>query len=297
MRNWLWCAVLIGFTGCADTKTLPDLGPDFGVGDLETERAVWPDQAAVEAYLRPDGFVLGKTVVYAQTESELYKVDPETLEITLIGAFSFPAGTTKPRMTDIALDKDGRMIGVTSEGVYEVDPATAVCTYLAAAPGHYVGLSFVHDPSSIEQNEYLMGMAKGGEIYEINPKTGEARQRGSLGNDPIDTVNPLIAAGDIVSIRNFKTLATVLRPGYDNDWLAELDPKTGEAILIGDTGVKKIWGLGFWKRDGENRVFGFTTEGKFVLIDVRTGKATLQSEDVSHVWWGAGVTTEAPAIL
>ena len=102
-----------------------------------------------------------------------------------------------------------------------------------------------------------------------------------------------LASGDIVSVKGFGTVATLVKANEQNptDWLARVDPYTGKATPIGDTGIDRIWGLGYW----EGKLYGFTSDAEFVLIDRNTGKATLVSTD-NISWWGAGVTTEAPVI-
>ena len=70
-----------------------------------------------------------------------------------------------------------------------------------------------------------------------------------------------------------------------------VDPATGAATVIGDTGVSGIWGLGFWG----NRFYGFTSDGDFVLIDPQSG-ATRVQESAEVSWYGAGVTTVAPVL-
>ena len=66
-----------------------------------------------------------------------------------------------------------------------------------------------------------------------------------------------------------------------------MDPTTGQATLIGAIGFHDIWGIGFWK----DRVFGFTQDGQFILIDPATGTGTMVSQMPGVAWWGAGVTT------
>ena len=77
-----------------------------------------------------------------------------------------------------------------------------------------------------------------------------------------------------------------------NDRLARIDPATGAATVIGPTGFRKIWGLGFWG----NKVFGFTQTGQFILIDPRTGAGTLVKNFPAFPFWGAGVTTAVTVI-
>ncbi|RMH40140.1 MAG: hypothetical protein D6689_14615 [Deltaproteobacteria bacterium] len=94
-----------------------------------------------------------------------------------------------------------------------------------------------------------------------------------------------------MSVAGFGTVATVKQGGAGTDLLARVDPTTGAATVIGDTGVADIWGVGFWG----NRVFGFTDDGQFVLLDPATGAATLVDSG-SVRWWGAAVTTSVPVI-
>jgi hypothetical protein len=231
-----------------------------------------------EGLLPLDGSLPGKTVVYAHTADRLFRVDPQTLVVSLLGKFLWPKEPHK--MTDIALDRDGKMIGVSQSAVFQVDPMTAACTHLADQADHFVGLSYVVDGT----DEFLMGIAKEGQVYRLDPTTGQSTVIGDLGNG-------LRASGDIVSAHGLGTLATVEHPAGGTDWLARLDPKTGKATLIGETGFSAIFGLGFW---GKN-VFGFSASHEFVLIDVVAGQGTLQHKG-DESWWGAGVTTLAPVI-
>lgn len=279
--------VLIAFlVGCADTDSFVDMDAatdgriDHGSSDG------WVDLFISDAST-PDGFELGKTRVYAHTADTLFEVDPDSFAITPIADFVWPDNTDITNMTDIALDEDGNMIGVTKTTVYAVDPQTAICTPLATFPTeevHFVGLSFVVDTSATDETEYLMGLDKDGAVYQIDPTTGATTQRGSLGSG-------LKAGGDVVSVKGFGTVATVTPPDDDTDWLAQLDPGSGKATLIGDTGIKQVFGVGYWK----GQVYGFATGGEFLLIDVTTGHSTIK-ETSNNAWWGAGVTTEAPVI-
>src|SRR5688572_30667257 len=69
--------------------------------------------------------------VYAHSASELYGIDPETLDVSLIGSFTFPDFPFGDSITDIALDKDANMVGISYTEVYAIDKTTAVCTHLS----------------------------------------------------------------------------------------------------------------------------------------------------------------------
>jgi hypothetical protein len=220
--------------------------------------------------------------VYAHSDSELYSIDPDTLKVTLVGPFQWP--DLADQMTDIAIDKNGLMIGISYDKVYSVDAMTAKCTYLAPLDRSFNGLSFVPATATdATTDDKLVAAALDGSLYELDRNSGASHPIGNYGGG-------LGSSGDVVSVSGFGTVATV-SGGGSSDALATIDTATGVAQVIGSTGVSGIWGLAFWK----DKVFGFTSTNDFVLIDPKTGKATMvQSGAVS--WWGAGVTTVAPVV-
>src|SRR5207237_9700892 len=84
------------------------------------------------------------TLAYAHTASSLDKVEPDTLQIMMIGNFQWPPEIGFDQMTDLAIDKAGGMIGISFGRVYRVDPTTAQTTVLAGTlAGTFNGLSYV----------------------------------------------------------------------------------------------------------------------------------------------------------
>lgn len=238
-----------------------------------------PDAAdnGIDAAPPPDN-----SAVYAHSSSSLYRIDPNTLEVTLVGSFIWPLGADS--MTDIAIDRFGRMVGVSFTRVYEIDEQTGSCIFLSdLVSGGFNGLSFV--PSSADPaQEILIGANTSGEVYQIDLATGAATIIGIYGNG-------YGSSGDIVSVLGAGTFATVTGAGA-SDSLAQIDPDNGyAATIIGDTGYTGIWGLGYWR----NKVYGFSSNNEFLVMDVNTGQATPEQVD-SISWWGAGVTTLAPII-
>jgi hypothetical protein len=222
--------------------------------------------------------------VFANSADALYRIDPETLQVQPIGPFSFGGLGGSDQITDIALDRTGNMIAISYTRVYAVDKTTAACRFLANLDRQFNGLSFLPSGTGAGAPEILVASALDGSLYQIDPSGGASRPIGSYGNGTM-------SSGDLVSVIGFGTVATVRRPETENDWLARIDPATGLASPVGtqDTGFRDIWGLGFWR----GRVYGFTAENQFVLIDPTTGIG--QGVQVSGVsWWGAGVTTSAP---
>jgi hypothetical protein len=227
--------------------------------------------------------------VYAHSSSQLFEVDPDTLDVTLIGPFTFPDWIFDS-ITDIALDKDANMIGISYTEVFAIDKDTAVCHHLSTLEGQYNGLSFVPadeiDPTGAE---ILIGAALSGDISQIDPTTGAATLIGNYGGG-------WQSSGDIVSVSGFGTVATVNMGEGTIDRLARIDLFAGGVATPIDvsgngTGYERIFGLGFWR----GQVFGFTENQQFLLIDPDTGVGSLVENSIPY-WWGAGVTTEAPII-
>jgi hypothetical protein len=234
---------------------------------------------------------VGTTYVYAHSASTLYRVDPDTLAITEIGAFGWPISFLPDQMTDLAIDSTGKLMGVSFTSVYEVDPMTAKTTRLSSnLRESFNGLSFV--PASAvggSGDDVLVGTRNSdGVVFQIDPTTGATTQVGNMGG-------AYVSSGDLVAVDNFGTVQTV--PGgaatTGGDVLVRLAPSTFAATPIGTgTGFSNIWGVAYWK----NKVYGFANGGEFVLIDPSTGSATLVTNN-GVAWWGAAVTTIAPTIL
>lgn len=190
-------------------------------------------------------------------------------------------------MTDIAVDKNGVMIGISYSRVYRVDSTTAQTTLLSSSlGGTYNGLSFV--PATMlgqTGDDVLVGTNNAdGRVMRIDPMTGAATQVGDMGG-------AFRSSGDLVAVAGFGTAQTV--PGSASDMLAKLAPQTFVATAVGSgTGYGQIWGVAFWK----DKVYGFTNQSYFVVIDPTTGVAMSVTQTPGLMWWGAAVTTVAPVL-
>jgi hypothetical protein len=220
--------------------------------------------------------------VYAHSDTDLYEVDPDTLGVSHVAKFQF--ADSSEQMTDIAIDDVGNMVGISFGNVYRVDKTTGACTKLAALDREFNGLTFIPGDEIGGGQAILVGAANDGTVWKVDPTTGHSTQIGAYGNG-------WQSSGDLVSVSGFGTVATVNQGLGGTDWLAKVDPTTGVATPIFDTGISQIWGLGFWK----GQVYGFTADGTFVLLDPVAKTAHVQQTG-SVLWWGAGVTTEAPVI-
>jgi len=223
--------------------------------------------------------------VYAHSPSTLYKIDPDTLQVQMVGAFNW-GSVGSDQMTDIAIDKNGQMIGVSFTRVYRVDPSNATTTLLSSQlVRSFNGLSFVPAAQlGMTGDDILVGtQSTDGKVYRIDPMTGNATEVGNMGS--------YTSSGDLVAVAGFGTVQTV--NGSSGDVLANLATSTFAASPIGTgTGFSEIWGVAFFK----DKVYGFTNGGAFLLIDPNTGAGTMVSNNGIQ-WWGAAVTTTAPVIF
>ncbi len=224
---------------------------------------------------------IGQASVYAHTATDLYRIDPDTYAVTHVGSFGL-TGLLEV-MTDLAIDANGNLTGVTFSSVYSVDATTGHATKLSTGNllQQFNGLSFV--PSTAGP-EILIGTDNGdGNVYQVNPATGATSVIGSMGGS-------FVSSGDVVSVDGFGTVQTV--PGAQHDVLVRLAAGSFAATPIGtNTGFDKIYGLGFWK----GKVFGFTYTGQIITIDPTTGVGSMVAT-TGMQWNGAAVTTTAPVI-
>lgn len=232
--------------------------------------------------------------VFGHSQNTLYELEPFSKSVQQIGQFDCLNGL---EMWDIAIDKDGRMVGaamsISSGSLVEIDPKTAHCS--AIASGSFPN-SLTYVPIGVldANAEVLVGFSQGNYL-RIDPATGATTQIGSM--NPNSTGTNWISSGDIVSLQGGGTYATV-RPALSSstaiDSLVEIDPKTGQVLkVIGTTGFAQLWGLGFWA----GTAYAFSANGQLVSIDLTTGAGTfipLPNIPSGLSFWGAGTTTAAP---
>jgi hypothetical protein len=243
----------------------------------------------------PDAEEADFSKVYAHSGQILYRLDTSTLMPVEIGPFGLGA----PSITDIAVDKDDRMIGITLNDIYRIDTRTGAATLLstlAAGVPNLTSLSFVPtDLQNPDSAERLVAATDQGTVLEINPATGATSDLGAYGNAAGGLIR---SSGDIVAISGAGIFATVTIGDTltDPDYLASINPATWQATPLGiGTGYDRIFGLGYWR----GKVFGFVDRnangGAIVEINPSTGAATMINAGAVR-WYGAGVTTDAPII-
>lgn len=235
--------------------------------------------------------------VYGHTRSNLYSVNPVTYTATNRGPFKTGATFTTniTDMTDIALDKNGEMWGVTFSKLYKIDyestPGTIKCTFLANLATSFNGLTFIPAGMGLDPvNETLIGIANNGGWWRVNLSASPVTLT-KLGNYPAGYTS----SGDGVGIIGDAVYATVNKTGSANVRVVKVNPVNGGIITdLGMTTVPTgtgLFGVGYWG----GKMFGFAGDGKFYTINLTNGATTYVSKPTTE-WWGAGVTTSAPVV-
>ncbi len=223
--------------------------------------------------------------VYGHSPDELYRLDPNTKEVTVVGNFKGCAG-----VIDIALDKDSNLYGTTFGGFYKIDKQTAVCTLISN--GSYPNsLSFVPKGTLDPFTEALVGY-NGADYIRIDTQSGTVStiKLGALSAG-------YFSSGDIVSVINGPTYLTI-KGNECADCIVELDPKTGTILKNwGPIPYSSVFGLAFWA----GNAYGFTDFGELFEVSFANNKVTtvlipIPSAPANLEFWGAGSTTSAPAV-
>ncbi len=241
--------------------------------------------------------VVDMSRVYAHSGGTLYRMNAQTFAAVAIGPM---AGIGAQSLTDLAIDKDDRMVGITLDKLYSIDPATGAATLikdLSQSAQGLSSLSFVPDPTN-PALDILVSANGQGDVFQIDPVLGTATQIGSYG---MSGTKKIVSSGDLIGVRGFGIYATVDVGTDPNtlDHLAKIDPANNwrATPLPYATMHDHIFGLGFWG----GKIYGFVDQGntansgKMISIDSSTGASTdLSSGSVR--WFGAAVATDAPII-
>jgi hypothetical protein len=242
---------------------------------------------------QPDAAPTGPAQVFGHSSDTLYKVDPTTKSVTIVGKMTGCGNS----VIDIALDKDSKMVASTSDALYRVDIITGACTLLGKSGAPYPNsLSFVPVGTVDPNREGLVGY-NGSEYIQFDPTTG-AR----ISSKPNALPSGLASSGDIVSIINGPSYLAV-NGSYNGkscgDCLVEVDPKTGAfKAMWGSIGFPSVWGIAFWA----GAVYGFDSAGdlfevKFPAVPgnpLVSTKIAIPAAPQGLSFYGAGSTTSAP---
>ncbi|HRG96390.1 MAG TPA: hypothetical protein PLR99_09090 [Polyangiaceae bacterium] len=238
----------------------------------------------------------GPSEVFGHSGKVLYRLDPDTKSVQVIGTFS-GCNEGSEQVIDIALDEASNMYGTTYTGLFRIDKATARCTRVTSSTGKDFpnSLSFVPKGTLDPADEALVGYVAD-EYVRIDPANGNITTIGKLGN------TQLRSSGDIVSVIGGPTYLTVKSTGASgqcaaSDCLVEIDPKTG--AITKNWGALNarvdVFGVAFWA----GSIYGFTKAGTLFQVEIKGGALTLNEITIPQrptdlSFFGAGSTTSAP---
>lgn len=231
------------------------------------------DVAAEPAAVRGDQVVPAgrepRLRILVNTPDELYQVDPVSFEVTRLGGFTFTPGEAEV-ITDVAMDRRGRMWAIGFTAVYRVDPKTLACTLLARHPGRALNaLSILTASMVTDEREVpdvlLAGEAYSRNIYRVDPATGALDVVGDLGAN-------LGSGGDLTWAPGVGAVMIVTDAFGGYEGIAALAPRTFTATPIGPGWqFRRVRGLTFLP-DG---LLGASEFGELIKIDPATGAGTV----------------------
>lgn len=209
----------------------------------------------------PDTGEVATESTYINTDTTLFSFDPGTGVATRLGEFVDGRTPISGGMTDIAIDLDGIMYGVSFEALYQINPSTGVCTFVAYLDESMTGLTFVSDGR-------LVGAGPG--VSFIDTATGRLT--------PLVASGEYYTSGDIIGLPDGMLYWTVT----GGDGLVQVDPDSGTTRRRGTVGVSDVYGLGY----AYGELYGFTAAGEVIVIDPSSGRAGA-NDALSGRWWGA----------
>jgi hypothetical protein len=167
------------------------------------------------------------------------------------------------QMTDIAIDLDGNMMGVSFSTLYAIDGETGDCIFRATLDDSMNALTFLSDGR-------LVGTG-GSTIYAIDRSTGALSEIAT---------SSWTSSGDIVGLPDGMLYWTVA----GGDYLMKVNPTTGAVTTLGNIGTSSVWGLAY----ADDTLYGFTPDGSHLAIDPATGARTGGGSTGEAIW---GATT------
>ncbi len=223
--------------------------------------------------------------IFAHTADTLFTWDAETLQLTQIGKFGWPPNIGADTMTDIAIDYEGHLYGVSFGHVYRCSAISAACIHLAPLPTSFNGLTIVPQGTVDPEAEALIGIGNDGSWNRIKVEGNQASviALGSYGPG-------YMSAGDAYSVEGIGTYATVVKWGQAGNVLVQVEPTTGKVVkeVAVLAGYGEVYGLA----SNGSFAYAFDASGAILQVDPASGLVIpVQGMGQLQPWWGAGVTT------
>jgi hypothetical protein len=214
--------------------------------------------------IAPSGYFL------AHGSQALFRVRPQDGHTLNVGSF----GTT---LTDIALDADGQLWGISFGQVFRVDFCTAQIELVTQVPTNVNGLTWTSDG--------LYATALDGSVLHVSTEDASMISVTTVG-----TLGQWGSSGDVVATLDGALLVTV--PTVDgDDGLVRYDLATGIATFIGRTGQWALYGLSLFG----DRLIAAQANGQLYELDPQSAEASPLGHAMREIWGAAAAPADASA--
>ena len=245
--------------------------PDYA--DEAPDDPLWP------------GKVTQMGLIYAHTATTLYTWNVGDPQATKVADFTWPSDGGDHQMTDLAIDRDGLMYGISFDHLYRVSATSAKTRAIGSLGEQYNGLTVIERGKIDANAETLVAISNSGEWVRVWLKNGAAtfQKLGSYGG--------YSSAGDAFCIEQRGTWAAVLDDsGSAGTLLVEVDPSNGsvKSVLGPALNANSVYGLA----GVGGVIYAFDSSGMILAFDVATKQATVAvAAAKGQPWWGAAVST------
>ncbi len=272
------------------------------------------------------GTVTMTTTIYANTDTELYSMDPMTMAVTDIGAFSgMTACGSQTTITDLAVNSTGDVYANTECAIYKAavptSPGPVPLTLVTTLTGTNKFYALAFAPAGVlGTGEGLVAGDSNGELWYIDTSTSSSAPQdlGGFGTDQNNKAWEL--SGDLAFYVQGTTPAGVATIRYkttgstdDNDVLAGIDVSamtanfnahtSSTSLNLGLYGTGSTFGDLFGVGVVGSDVYAFSrkyssTAAQLIRIDSTGVGMSIQTfSNITSGWSGAGVTTKVTVTI
>jgi len=201
--------------------------------------------------------------VYANTSTELFKVDTDFDLLESVGPFVLGSEQLE-HFVDLAIDLDGRMYGGTYDALYEIGPTNAELRLHCTTQANMTAMTFGADG--------LLYVGGGSSIYSLDLE--------DCSSELVIESSEYETSGDLVGSPEGLLYWTV--KGDNGDELVRVDPTTGHVEWLRVLVAERLYGVGY----DHGEVIGFSSFGKIISVPLDgEGSTVIASSELA--WWGA----------
>lgn len=190
------CAAFAALSGCALAGGAQETAPADASSGADVGPMPTPDSDAGTGPSLGDASVdvkiKGETVLYAHTNATLFRLDPEDplLASTAVGDFDCLGGPGAQSMTDLAVDRDGKLYGISQKRIFldmKIGAGVVECATRGVdllTPGAFFGGSFAPVGTLSPGKESLIVANSEGKIFDVDLTNGTLTEVGNFGKVP-----------------------------------------------------------------------------------------------------------------